>query len=180
VKAFLALGSNLGDRRLCLQQTMAKLECDFTLLAHSSLYQSAPIGPLDQPDYLNAVCLIEDAPAPLDLLDWLQSLEHEMGRQPRGHWRERELDLDILMMWDTSGAEIIHQNQRLQLPHPRLEERAFVLMPLLELSPELCSSHTGNPLALRLSACLKHQSIRHLSEDKKWYQPTCVPLPSKV
>ena len=90
------------------------------------------MGPQNQPDYVNAVCVLQTGLAALDLLDLLQSIEQQQGRQRDGkRWGARTLDLDLLLF----GNEIIN-NERLQVPHPGVCERSFVLLPLLELAPE--------------------------------------------
>jgi len=135
VIAYVALGSNLDDpanhvRRACQELgALPQTRC----LQYSCLYQSTPHGPTDQPDYINAVAELETALPPNELLLMLQSLEKAHGRVPTGeHWGPRPLDLDILLYGDQQidGPD-------LQIPHPYMTERAFVLYPLAELAPEL-------------------------------------------
>lgn len=124
---YIGLGSNLGDSRQILIEAVQKLATLGTVKT-SRLYQSPPMGPQDQPNYLNAaVQLITDL-EPLALLDELQSFEHESGRVRLRHWGERTLDLDLLIY----GEEQIH-NERLTVPHVGVMDRDFVLMPLLDL-----------------------------------------------
>ena len=102
------------------------------LMAVSSFYRSKPLGPQDQPDYLNAAVEISTALSPLALLDELQRIENEQGRVRLRRWGERTLDLDILLY----GDEII-QTERLTVPHYDMRNREFVIVPLAEIAPNL-------------------------------------------
>jgi len=129
----IGLGGNLADprRRLCQAlQSLASLP-DTRLVRHSDLYASAPVGPQDQPDFVNAVAVVDTALAPLALLDALQDLENAAGRERRRHWGERTLDLDILL-WERRSIAL----PRLTVPHPELTRRAFVVGPLIDLLPD--------------------------------------------
>lgn len=144
-QVYIGLGSNLGDRlhwmRFATEQLRA-LAVDQTV-AVSSLYASAPMGPQDQPDYLNAVALLTTSLAPLALLDALQQIEHEAGRVRVRHWGERTLDLDLLYY-----ADLTMSTPRLTLPHPGVGQRVFVDIPLQELkqSPAEIESSTSDLL----------------------------------
>lgn len=124
---YIGLGSNLGDSRQILLEAVQKLATLGTVKT-SRLYQSPPMGPQDQPNYLNAVAQLETDLAPLVLLDELQRFEQESGRVRLRRWGERTLDLDLLIY----GQEQI-QNDRLTVPHVGLFERDFVVIPLLDL-----------------------------------------------
>ena len=124
---YIGLGSNLGDSRQILLEAVQKLATLGTVKT-SRLYQSPPMGPQDQPNYLNAVAQLETDLAPLVLLDELQRFEQESGRVRLRRWGERTLDLDLLIY----GQEHI-QNDRLTVPHVGLFERDFVVIPLLDL-----------------------------------------------
>lgn len=130
-KTYIGLGSNLGDSRQILSEAIAKLK---TLgeVKVSKLYQSPPMGPQDQPNYLNAVAELNTDLMPLDLLDQLQRFEQEAGRVRLRRWGERTLDLDLLIY----GDEKI-QNERLTVPHIGILERDFVVIPLLDLDADL-------------------------------------------
>ena len=148
VRCYVGLGSNLRgpveqvERAL---DAMARAPA-LRLLARSRLYRSRPMGPADQPDYINAVALFETALAPLDLLDELQAQEARQGRvRGKVRWGPRTLDLDLLLY----GDRTIH-SPRLCVPHPGMYERNFVLYPLYELSPDLML-----PDKTRLSELLK-------------------------
>ena len=130
-KTYIGLGSNLGDSRQILSEAIAKLK---TLgeVKVSKLYQSPPMGPQDQPNYLNAVAELNTDLTPLDLLDQLQRFEKEAGRVRLRRWGERTLDLDLLIY----GDEKI-QNELLAMPHIGILERDFVVIPLLDLDADL-------------------------------------------
>ena len=132
--SYLGLGSNLEQPRRQLQQALAALRAhpDIELLRCSRLYGSKAVGPGNQPDYVNAVAAISTSLAPQSLLGVLQGIENDQGRQRLQHWGPRTLDLDILLYGDW-----VVEHPDLRIPHPRLRERAFVLVPLLEIAPEL-------------------------------------------
>lgn len=133
--AYIALGSNLGDSRQHLSDAMAALARlpRTALLAQSHIYRTPPWGVLDQPAFLNAAVLLDTALAPHQLLDQLLAIERAHGRQRDGErWGPRTLDLDLLHM-----PGVILTDARLTLPHPRIAARAFVLLPLHELAPDL-------------------------------------------
>lgn len=128
---YIGLGSNLGDSRQILLEAVQKL-ATLGRVKTSKLYQSPPMGPQDQPNYLNAVAQLETDLAPLVLLDELQRFEQESGRVRLRRWGERTLDLDLLVY----GQEHI-QNERLTVPHAGLFERDFVVIPLLDLDENI-------------------------------------------
>lgn len=130
---FVGLGSNLEDPIAQIRQALESLHrlATHNSLVSSSLYRSQPVGP-PQPSYINAVARFETALDPLELLDALQTIEHQQGRVRGTHWGPRTLDLDILLIDD-----LAMQHPRLKIPHPFLTTRNFVLVPLLELSPGL-------------------------------------------
>lgn len=128
----IALGTNLGNRSLNLEQAIGFLGTIMEIQARSSVYETPPWGVEDQPRFYNQVVNGYTAFSPLRLLDALKSIEHEMGRQKTVRYGPRVIDLDILLY----GERIIHYH-RLTVPHPRMMERAFVLLPLAEISPNL-------------------------------------------
>lgn len=131
VAVFVGLGANLGDRGTALQQALASLAAlpQTQLRQVSSLYRSAPVD-ADGPDYLNAVAELVTGLAPMALLQALQAIEATAGRKRSYRNAPRTLDLDILLYGDESIA-----TPTLTVPHPRMGERAFVLLPLSELAP---------------------------------------------
>ncbi|USP39968.1 2-amino-4-hydroxy-6-hydroxymethyldihydropteridine diphosphokinase [Acinetobacter sp. XS-4] len=131
ITTYIGLGSNLGDSRQILSEAIAKLKT-LGVVKVSKLYQSPPMGPQDQPNYLNAVAELNTDLAPLDLLDQLQRFEQEAGRVRLRRWGERTLDLDLLIY----GNEKIH-NERVTVPHIGILQRDFVVIPLLDLDADL-------------------------------------------
>ncbi len=132
-QAFIALGSNLENPISQIQQAFDELKQlpGTRLISHSSLYKSAPVGRLDQPDFINAVALIETHLAPYELLNALLAIELRHGRVRESLNAPRTLDLDILL-YDA----LQYQDAELTLPHPRMTQRAFVLQPLMEIAPD--------------------------------------------
>jgi 2-amino-4-hydroxy-6-hydroxymethyldihydropteridine diphosphokinase len=132
--AYIGLGANLDQPQQQIEQALIELALlpNTTLVSHSSLYRSKPVGPQDQPDYINTVALLDTQLEPLDLLDALQQLEQDHGRLRKRHWGERTLDLDIILI----DNKII-VSERLTVPHPFAQQRSFVLFPLSEISPSL-------------------------------------------
>nr|VFJ92813.1 MAG: 2-amino-4-hydroxy-6-hydroxymethyldihydropteridinediphosphokinase [Candidatus Kentron sp. H]VFJ93906.1 MAG: 2-amino-4-hydroxy-6-hydroxymethyldihydropteridinediphosphokinase [Candidatus Kentron sp. H]VFK00411.1 MAG: 2-amino-4-hydroxy-6-hydroxymethyldihydropteridinediphosphokinase [Candidatus Kentron sp. H] len=134
VMAYIGVGSNLGDPRATVRSALAALGQlpETRPSSVSGLYRSPPMGPPDQPDFINAVAAIRTTLAPLVLLSSLQSMEHRYGRV-RGpvHWGPRTLDLDLLLYGDAQITEDV-----LTVPHPGLHKRAFVLYPLHEIAPD--------------------------------------------
>ena len=134
--AILALGSNLGDRYAHLRGAVEEL--GEAVLAVSGVYQSAPWGDPEQPDYLNAVILVEDAGADAHAwLDRARALERAAGRvrDPGRRFGPRTLDVDVIAAWTIDGEPVTSDEPDLVLPHPRAHERAFVLRPWLEIQP---------------------------------------------
>lgn len=126
------MGSNLGDRKATLDAAVSKIAslAHTRIIAVSSYHDTAPVGP-PQPRYLNAAVLIETALDPFDLLSHLQRIENESGRLRTQRWGPRALDLDILLY----EADII-DTPRLQIPHPLMHTRPFVMQPLKEIAPD--------------------------------------------
>ncbi len=143
VQCAIALGSNLGASQQILEQAMQKLEVQAQIVvdAVSSWYETRPIGP-EQPNYLNGCALLTTSLSPWDLLDTLLKIENEFGRVRQERWGARTLDLDILLYDDQ-----VLETERLQIPHPRMRERAFVLVPLAEIAPNWLDPVTGSAIA---------------------------------
>jgi len=131
--AFVGLGSNLDDPQNQILRALQALDGlqHTRVLARSSLYRSAPVGFLEQPDFINAVAQLETALSPHALLDALLGLEHECGRTREFRNAPRTLDLDVLLYDDLCCHE-----HGLTIPHPQMHLRAFVLRPLLEIVPD--------------------------------------------
>ena len=144
--AYIGLGSNLDDPEAQIRQALTAIASitDTSISLISSLYFSKPMGPQDQPDYMNAVLALNTSLRPIALLDQLQNIENNAGRvRKENRWGARVLDLDILLF----GNEIINSN-RLIVPHYGMKEREFVLLPLAEIAPQLILPDGGSVLTL--------------------------------
>ncbi|MHB1353909.1 MAG: 2-amino-4-hydroxy-6-hydroxymethyldihydropteridine diphosphokinase [Thiobacillus sp.] len=149
VVATIGLGANLNDPAAQVEYALAELDRlpATRLLARSSLYASSPVGYVDQPDFINAVAQVETALAPRALLAALLDIEQRHGRERSFRNAPRTLDLDLLLY----GGARFHE-EGLTLPHPRMHERAFVLLPLLEIAGQTVIPGRG-PAAGWLAAC---------------------------
>ena len=135
MSAWVGLGSNLGNPARQIGEALERIasHAEMTLLRCSSFYQTPPWGDTDQDDFINAVAEIETGLAPYELLEQLQVIECQMGRRrDQRRWGPRVIDLDLLLYGDLQL-----QSEELQIPHPRLHQRAFVLVPLGELDDAL-------------------------------------------
>jgi len=132
--AFVGIGSNLDCPEAQVARAVRELQCllDSELLALSPAYRSAALGPAGQADYVNAVAMLKTRLAPHRLLDGLQAIEHRHGRVRGERWGPRTLDLDLLL-YDEQRIE----TARLQVPHPEMHRRSFVLIPLHDIAPDL-------------------------------------------
>lgn len=134
VRTFIGIGSNLNDPVRQVEtalQSLSRLPGSL-LRQHSSLYVSTPMGPADQPDYVNAVAELETSLEPNSLLDKLQEIETQQGRVRAARWGPRSLDLDLLVY-----GGLVYDDVRLTLPHPGIADRPFVLYPLAELASDI-------------------------------------------
>jgi 2-amino-4-hydroxy-6-hydroxymethyldihydropteridine diphosphokinase len=156
-EAFVALGANLQDPVQQVRDAIAELgNIEHTLvLAVSSLYRTAPIGYADQPDFINAVAKLQTGLSPHQLLDALHAIENRHGRRRSVRNAPRTLDLDLLLY----GIRVVHEGD-LTLPHPRMHERAFVLMPLLEIAPD--ASVPGHASVAQLLAQVDRTGVEKL------------------
>ena len=131
--AYVALGSNLGDREENLRNALKHLEAnDVRVVKVSTFIETEPYGVTDQPGFVNAVCQVETELAPLELLRLLLKIELEMGRVRLRRWGERNIDLDLLLYEDACMV-----SEELTLPHPDMQNRDFVLLPLAEIAGEV-------------------------------------------
>ncbi|KXS37173.1 MAG: 2-amino-4-hydroxy-6-hydroxymethyldihydropteridine diphosphokinase [Halomonadaceae bacterium T82-2] len=154
--AYVGLGSNLDDPEHQVRRALAELDalpltrCE----AGSPLYRSTPMGPQDQPPFINAVARLATHLSPLALLDQLQALEQRHRRVRRRHWGPRTLDLDLLLYGDCRGRW-----PRLTLPHPGITERNFVLVPLADIAPDTC---IGDAAVSHLADAIDRDGLQRL------------------
>ncbi|MCF6411893.1 2-amino-4-hydroxy-6-hydroxymethyldihydropteridine diphosphokinase [Pseudalkalibacillus salsuginis] len=136
---YVALGSNIGDRQSFLDSALKEIDrLEGTHVEKiSSIYETEPVGYKDQEAFLNMVAKVQTVLSPNELLDKLQSIEHALKRTREIHWGPRTIDLDILLY----NQENI-QTEELKIPHPRMLDRGFVMIPLYELQPDLHFPHT--------------------------------------
>jgi len=158
--AYIALGSNQGDRELYLLRGIAetgRLEgCRVTAI--SPFYETSPVGDLQQPNFYNAVIEIETILEPMQLLDALLHIETEIfGRVRTTRWGARTMDLDLLLF---DGLNM--ENERLILPHPRLHERRFVLQPLNDIAPEITHPLLGKTVSELLSVLDSNETVTRI------------------
>ena len=159
VRAFVGLGANVGDPVTQVSRALAKLAgLEKTRVERaSSFYRTAPLGHADQPEFVNAVASLETALMPRELLDALLGIEEAAGRERTFRNAPRVLDLDLLLY-----ADQIIDAPGLEVPHPRMHERAFVLIPLLEIAPDIVIPRRGR--AADLLGRLESQAVRKLDE----------------
>ncbi len=131
MKAVIALGANLEDPEATVELAISLLEMSTDLVSRSKLYSTKPVGGPPQPDYVNAVAIIDSELPAQDLLDLLHGIEKSMGRVRDVRWGPRIIDLDLI-----SYGDLQSDDESLTLPHPRAHERRFVLEPWLEIDPD--------------------------------------------
>jgi len=139
-KVYIALGTNIEPKNVHLSEALNLLDAHeaVSIQKRSSIYQTAPVGYLDQDDFLNMVIEIQTLLKPYELLDFCQHIEEKLGRERNIRFGPRTIDLDILLYNQENSTE-----ERLTIPHPRMHERAFVLIPLLEIDTAIILPHTG-------------------------------------
>jgi 2-amino-4-hydroxy-6-hydroxymethyldihydropteridine diphosphokinase len=129
---YLALGSNVGNSKLYIEEAVKSLAEDIKNIKHSPIYRSRPIGFTEQANFLNSALSGETSLKPLDLLDYIKSIEKAIGRKSTFKWGPREIDIDLI----TYGS-LMRTDTNLTLPHPLFRERDFVLRPLIDLNRNL-------------------------------------------
>jgi 2-amino-4-hydroxy-6-hydroxymethyldihydropteridine diphosphokinase len=166
--AFVALGSNLGDRTGAFEGVIRAIERDpaLEIEAASPVYETDPVGPGDQRPYLNAVVRLRTSLEPTELLDWLLDLERRLGRdRSEGaiRWGPRVIDLDVLFY-----GNLCIETERLVVPHPRIEERAFVLAPMADIAPDYVHPVLSRDIASLVASCKDLESIRPGPRPSGW------------
>lgn len=157
MRAFIGLGSNLGEREVTVRAALEQLAQlpDTSLLRVSSLYDSEPVGPEEQPDFVNAVAQVDTGLSARQLLWNLLLIEKRLGRVRAQKWGPRTIDLDLLLF----GDQVIDDDD-LRVPHPEITRRAFVLAPLAELEPGLLHPLTGQSIGAHLSQLHTRPPVR--------------------
>jgi 2-amino-4-hydroxy-6-hydroxymethyldihydropteridine diphosphokinase len=155
-RAFIGLGSNVGDRLQCLRHAVRRLgeTAGVQVVDVSSVYETEPIGPADQPWFLNAVVAVDTSLSPIALWHRTQAIERGLDRATPYRWGPRTIDLDILLHGDKQV-----RTATLVIPHAELCHRAFVMIPLLELDPAIALPD-GTAISTRLSALTPPQQVR--------------------
>lgn len=166
---YLGIGSNLGEREKNIENAFHLLnkKPDIDMMLTASLYETEPVGKVDQPSFLNTVFKGSTTLSCYELLDEINQVEQELGRDRCAElrWGPRTIDIDILLF---CSQRI--EAEKLIVPHPRMTERKFVLVPLLELSPDISHPITGEPLARTLDT-LREQGIYFYSRKRYIDQP---------
>ncbi|WP_247237905.1 2-amino-4-hydroxy-6-hydroxymethyldihydropteridine diphosphokinase [Telluribacter sp. SYSU D00476] len=157
---YLLLGANLGDRLSTIQRAATLIgERVGAVTKGSSVYQTAPWGVEEQPAFLNQALVVETALAPEEVLRHLLDIEHELGRVRYERWGARDIDIDMLYY-----GHLVMDTARLTLPHPRLHERRFALVPLAEIAPDFVHPVLGVENATLLKQCPDEGEVRLFSE----------------
>ena len=154
VKAYLGLGSNMGNRQKNLDKALDLLSQRLRVEQVSSIYDTEPVGSINQPRFLNLVCQVHTRLAPTELLTLAKGIELKLGRTPGKVDAPRPIDIDILFYDDQ-----VIETPELVIPHPRLTERAFVLIPLAEIAPDLVHPVSGKTVRELLHGITETQGV---------------------
>jgi 2-amino-4-hydroxy-6-hydroxymethyldihydropteridine diphosphokinase len=149
-RVFLGLGSNVGQREKFLNRAVAELKNirDTRIVWTSSVYETDPVGKTDQPKFLNAAAEIETQLGPKELFSELKVIEQKLGRTTTERWGPREIDVDVLLY-----DGLVFQDDEVTVPHPEMEKRKFVLIPLKEIAPDLVHPISGMTMEELAAAC---------------------------
>lgn len=160
VQVFIGLGSNLGDRAYYLHQALIEIanSPQIIMKKYSSVYETEPVGKKEQPRFLNMVAELESTLLPQDLLRRFKEIENTLGRTHTEHWGQREIDLDILYY----GNEVFN-NVNLQVPHPEITNRRFVLVPMEEIAGEFLDPMQRLSMKELLQRCSDTSTVRKIS-----------------
>lgn len=159
MKVYLGLGSNLGDRKANIEKALQLLGERLCVEQVSSLYETEPMGYVAQPRFLNAVCRAETDIGPLQILSLIKGIEASLGRAPGFPNAPRPIDVDIIVYGD-----LVMETPQLTIPHPRLEERAFVLIPLFELDAGLVHPANGEGISDLVARVGGREGVRRIGE----------------
>ena len=153
-RAFLGLGSDVGDRLECLSRAVGALSRMMRVTALSSVYETEPVGMSDRGLFYNIVAEVHTNMPPEALLKEIKGIERELGRKDRTHLMPREIDIDILLY-----DGLVHRDGTLSVPHPEMERRRFVLEPLAELAPDIVHPVSGLTAGQMLERCEDHSDV---------------------
>lgn len=158
-KYYLSLGANLGNREQTLHQAIMMLQDNTSLCvtAVSSLYETPPWGKVDQPAFINMACIVETNCSGISLLTVCQEIEQKLGRVRHEKWGARTMDIDIVY-----SDDVVSHTDRLEIPHPYITQRAFVLVPLQEIAPAL--QIQGKPISYWLQQLPDVQNITKITD----------------
>lgn len=161
-RIFIGLGSNLGDRAKYLRRALSELENlpQTTVKKYSSVYETEPVGVKGQPKFLNMVAELDSILRPDDLVHELKEIEYRVGRTFREHWGPREIDLDLLYY----GGEMLNETA-LQVPHPEISNRRFVLLPLKEIAAEFQDPLRHLSVEELLQRCSDTSAVRKTTQQ---------------
>lgn len=160
--AYLGLGTNLGDRLVWLKEALTRLKGNPEIRINqiSQIYETSPVGYLDQPSFYNLVCRIQTTLLPMSLLRCVQEIEQELKRERKIRWGPRTIDIDILLY-----EQKVIRSPELTIPHPRMQDRAFVLIPLFELAPQLVLPNTNQSIENLIKQLPPGQEIQRSDEQ---------------
>jgi 2-amino-4-hydroxy-6-hydroxymethyldihydropteridine diphosphokinase len=156
-KVYIGIGSNIGDREGYLKKALAYLHKQegIRVTNVSSIYETDPVGYTDQDSFLNMAAELETLLSPEELLTILQKNELDLNRKREIHWGPRTIDLDILLYNDENI-----ESEQLKIPHPRMHERAFVLIPLYEVNPKLILKTVNQPIEKTIAELQDKEGVR--------------------
>jgi 2-amino-4-hydroxy-6-hydroxymethyldihydropteridine diphosphokinase len=153
-KVFLGLGSNVGERFGYLQKAYDEISLRSKIISSSAIYETEPMGKMKQQNFFNAVIEIETNETLDELFSFIKLLEKKIGRRARGKWESREIDIDMLLF----GNEII-ETERLTVPHKEMHKRKFVLIPFVEIAPNIIHTKLQQSMASVLKDCTDNHSV---------------------
>lgn len=159
MQVYLGIGSNLGDRQANMEKALKLLGDTLQIGLVSSIYETEPVGYIEQPVFLNAVCRGLTELGPLQLLSLVKGMEASLGRVSSFPNAPRTIDLDIIFY-----GNMIMETPELTIPHPRLEERAFVLIPLLEIAPDLSHPVSGESIKDLAARVQGREGVKRIGE----------------